>query len=225
MQSPDRSEGWIVALNVVFETDAGSQVVLPANALAPATWRPLWETIARPHKGLVIWRSESEGVTIATLGEEPSEPNGPWQRLGVFGRDVRAKDLRATPDESLVARWELMNHVAGEPEGDLDQRLPPTLRWEYRVIDIGVLFARERLQQNLDQLGDAGWELVTVFDKTSNWLAGMEKGFLLFKRPVRTVGDLVADIRYAERATQALQDRAEEENSMRGQELCRNSEA
>src|SRR5207244_1940641 len=36
----------------------------------------------------------------------------------------------------------------------------------------------------LGQLGEEGWELVTVYDKASNWLNGMEKGFALFKRPV-----------------------------------------
>lgn len=32
--------------------------------------------------------------------------------------------------------------------------------------------------------GEAGWELVTIYDKSSNWFAEMEKGFMLFKRPV-----------------------------------------
>lgn len=36
----------------------------------------------------------------------------------------------------------------------------------------------------LAQLGEHGWELVTVYDKSSNWFASMEKGFMLFKRPV-----------------------------------------
>lgn len=32
----------------------------------------------------------------------------------------------------------------------------------------------------------AGWELVAVYDKASNWFAGLEKGFVLMKRPVPT---------------------------------------
>lgn len=30
----------------------------------------------------------------------------------------------------------------------------------------------------------AGWELITIYDKASNWMQGMEKGFMLLKRPV-----------------------------------------
>jgi hypothetical protein len=33
-------------------------------------------------------------------------------------------------------------------------------------------------------LGSSGWELVTIYDKSSNWFGGMEKGFALFKREV-----------------------------------------
>lgn len=33
-------------------------------------------------------------------------------------------------------------------------------------------------------MGAEGWELVHVYDKASNWFANLEKGFVLFKRPV-----------------------------------------
>jgi hypothetical protein len=58
------------------------------------------------------------------------------------------------------------------------------VRWQYTVVDIGSLNATMRLQGALGQLGSEGWELVHVYDKASNWLDGMEKGFALFKRPV-----------------------------------------
>jgi hypothetical protein len=32
--------------------------------------------------------------------------------------------------------------------------------------------------------GSQGWELAAVYDKASNWFTGMEKGFILLKRPV-----------------------------------------
>lgn len=38
-------------------------------------------------------------------------------------------------------------------------------------------------------LGSEGWELVALYDKTSNWLSGMEKGFAIFKKEVGA-GDL-----------------------------------
>ena len=36
----------------------------------------------------------------------------------------------------------------------------------------------------LGMSGQAGWELVTIFDKSSNWFVGMEKGFMLLRRRV-----------------------------------------
>ena len=33
-------------------------------------------------------------------------------------------------------------------------------------------------------LGEQGFELITVFDKSSNWFTNMEKGFMLFKREI-----------------------------------------
>lgn len=40
------------------------------------------------------------------------------------------------------------------------------------------------MAQAFGHLGSAGWELVTIHDKVSNWLGGMEKGFAIFKREV-----------------------------------------
>lgn len=57
-------------------------------------------------------------------------------------------------------------------------------RWQYRVVNIGMFNAPERMALVLGKLGSQGWELVNVYDKSSNWLTGMEKGFVLFKRPV-----------------------------------------
>jgi hypothetical protein len=58
------------------------------------------------------------------------------------------------------------------------------VRWQYKVVNIGAFFAHERLVDTLSVLGRDGWELVTIYDKASNWFQGMEKGFALFKRPV-----------------------------------------
>ncbi|WP_235045330.1 hypothetical protein, partial [Candidatus Microthrix parvicella] len=42
----------------------------------------------------------------------------------------------------------------------------------------------ERMASVLGMSGQAGWELVTIFDKSSNWFVGMEKGFMLLRRRV-----------------------------------------
>lgn len=58
------------------------------------------------------------------------------------------------------------------------------VRWQYCIIATRVFNQEERLLATLGEAGARGWELVTVFDKASNWLQGFEKGFLLLKRPV-----------------------------------------
>jgi len=58
------------------------------------------------------------------------------------------------------------------------------VRWQYRVVNVGMYNTPDRLASVLGQLGSNGWELVHVYDKQSNWLAGMEKGFAIFKRAV-----------------------------------------
>ena len=60
----------------------------------------------------------------------------------------------------------------------------PRIRWQYAVANLGTFGAAERLHEVLGKLGADGWELVGVYDKSSNWLAGMEKGFAMLKRPV-----------------------------------------
>ena len=57
-------------------------------------------------------------------------------------------------------------------------------RWQYRVIDLGIFFTGERLVRVLGELGAEGWELVAIYDKNSNWIAGLEKGFALLRRDV-----------------------------------------
>jgi len=44
--------------------------------------------------------------------------------------------------------------------------------------------AVERMVMTFGLLGEQGWELVSIYDKGSNWMTSMEKGFALFKRAV-----------------------------------------
>ncbi len=57
-------------------------------------------------------------------------------------------------------------------------------RWQYAVANVGMFGAKDRLSRVLALMGQQGYELVTVYDKASNWFQGMEKGFMLFKREV-----------------------------------------
>jgi len=51
-------------------------------------------------------------------------------------------------------------------------------------VNVGMFETAARMTEVLAAAGSAGWELVGVYDKASNWLTSMEKGFMLLKRPV-----------------------------------------
>ena len=57
------------------------------------------------------------------------------------------------------------------------------VRWQYRIVDVGPDTARS-LGIALSYFGQRGWELQTVFDKSSYLFEGLETGFVLLKRPV-----------------------------------------
>lgn len=65
------------------------------------------------------------------------------------------------------------------------------MRWQYAIASVGMFGTAERLQTVFGRLGEDGWELVNVYDKSSNWFNGMEKGFAMFKRPVAPGDDPV----------------------------------
>lgn len=100
-----------------------------------------------------------------------------------------------TPAESLSSEDELgmalaFAHFVNQrlpqraQERHLRTQMPGAPRWQYGVVNIGLFRSAERMQQVLATTGANGWELIGVYDEASNWLSGMEKGFMLLKRPV-----------------------------------------
>lgn len=69
-------------------------------------------------------------------------------------------------------------------EVSLPDAEPYDTRWQYRIVQLGAAFAARRLGITLSYFGQHGWELVSVYDKASNWIANIENGFILFKKPV-----------------------------------------
>ena len=57
-------------------------------------------------------------------------------------------------------------------------------RYQYRIVNLGTFNAPDRMVRAFAALGKDGWELVTMYDKSSNWFANIEKGFAIFKRTV-----------------------------------------
>lgn len=78
------------------------------------------------------------------------------------------------------------------------------VRWQYRVVNVGMFGTPDRLAAVLGQLGAGGWELVHVYDKMSNWLGGMEKGFAIFKREVAAGNEPVGAWATWNRATEIV---------------------
>ncbi len=70
------------------------------------------------------------------------------------------------------------------------QPLAGVERFQYAVINTGTFNSSDRLRSVLDVAGQCGWELVTVYDKSSNWFQGWEKGLMLMKRRVPDGEDL-----------------------------------
>ena len=121
-----------------------------------------WSDVVSPDAvaaGLVVGL---EGLThtVALLNMDPIEARG-----------------RLSTNPPAMARLESTASAAELPRTDLT-------RWQYRIVNLGMFNAPGRMQASFAKLGSAGWELVTMYDKSSNWFQGMEKGFALFKRPV-----------------------------------------
>ncbi len=57
-------------------------------------------------------------------------------------------------------------------------------RYQYKIVNLGMFNAMDRMLSAFAELGADGWQLVATYDKASNWFQGMEKGFLLFMRAV-----------------------------------------
>jgi hypothetical protein len=57
-------------------------------------------------------------------------------------------------------------------------------RYQYKIVNLGMFNATERMLTSFAELGADGWQLVATYDKASNWFQGMEKGFVLFMRTV-----------------------------------------
>jgi hypothetical protein len=109
-------------------------------------------------------------------------------RLG-FAVVTDAGEWRDDPD--VVGRkrawrdgqWSDWVHTAGG-EPSTEPYLGGAPRWQYGIVALGSFGTFERMSGALGELGQHGWELVTVYDKASNWMASLEKGFMLLKRPV-----------------------------------------
>lgn len=135
--------------------------------------------------------SRNLSVVLATAPDEEPVYNGPiWKaRPRMMDGNLYLWGDRFQVDTTLVATV-IDDWKTPPPEFAQSKHrshltpLPGGQRFQYLVANIGIFYAAERMSLTLATLGEAGWELVHTYDKSSNWFNGMEKGFMLFKRPV-----------------------------------------
>ena len=99
---------------------------------------------------------------------------------GLFGGGVHP--ARANFYDDWAGRTAVASDsFGGAPEGVDSLGIQ---RWQYTVVNVGAFKSVDRMAAMLANAGSQGWELAATMDKQSNWFAGMEKGFLILKRPV-----------------------------------------
>jgi len=47
------------------------------------------------------------------------------------------------------------------------ERVPATMKWEYRILDSQTFTRQDELQAEFNKLGESGWELVTAHHNSS----------------------------------------------------------
>jgi hypothetical protein len=58
------------------------------------------------------------------------------------------------------------------------------IRWQYRIINLGESIPRTRVPKALAFSGAEGWELIDIYDRDTSVPSGMDKAYMMFKRPV-----------------------------------------
>ncbi len=122
--------------------------------------------------------------------DPPLDPDDPARFLNVGCPKChaipgqRCKMLGGGVHPARANYWRNENNALN-PVDDLFGDAPEGVqRWQYAVVNIGMFKSADRMAAMLASAGSRGWELAATVDKQSNWFAGMEKGFLLLKRPV-----------------------------------------
>jgi hypothetical protein len=104
---------------------------------------------------------------------------------GLFLQARNGKRFQVEPDDEEIARSLLDTFQPAASQADPFGDSPVGVqRWQYAVLNVGMFNSADRMAAVLARAGSHGWELAATMDKASNWLNGMEKGFLLLKRPV-----------------------------------------
>ncbi|WP_157789679.1 hypothetical protein [Candidatus Microthrix parvicella] len=146
-------------------TDDAVSVQLPRRL----TWR---ELLSSRVQDVVLVDAETLEIDGSTFRIDPPDD------AEDFFAAVRSQATEIVhAQEAAATRSAALNELT-EPFGSAGDR------WQYAVVSTGAFNTSARLTYILSATGRAGWELVTVYDKASNWLPGIENGFMLLRRRV-----------------------------------------
>lgn len=140
----------------------------PRMFIKPPSWHQATDEVLLPDA------SYDGGVTVNGHTERPLTVT-PEVGAAVAANMER---LAAAEDAPRVRAANALPSAFTEPLEGAEQR------WQYAVVNTGSFGTADRLNTVLASAGRAGWELVTIYDKASNWFRGIEKGFMMMKRPV-----------------------------------------
>lgn len=129
-------------------------------------------------------------LTYTDHGQELIVPLRPGEEVVVQNGEFAWSSGHVEPIDDDFGLAVALAHVvsvrssSSPSERMLAQRMPGAQRWQYAIVNTGAFKSADRMTEVLATAGASGWELISVYDKASNWLGGLEKGFMMLKRPV-----------------------------------------
>lgn len=144
-------------------------------------------------RDVAVKYNEARQVLVLTYLDNEQElemPLPPLADVVVEHGEFRWPGGRVEPAEDDFGLAVALAHVINvrfnmsPSERRLSEPMPFAQRWQYAVVNTGAFKTAERMTEVLATAGAGGWELISIYDKASNWIGGTEKGFMLLKRPV-----------------------------------------
>jgi hypothetical protein len=117
-----------------------------------------------------VWTESGDAIRFADQSWIPVDHDEAVEWMQDFAAQVEAPVAGA----AKAFGWDAFREDFG----------PAETRWQYATVNTGMFNTHQRLADVLGEAGRLGWELVQVYDKSSNWWTGMEKGFMLLRRQV-----------------------------------------
>jgi hypothetical protein len=154
--------------------------------------------VTKDQKSYVLWGS-GKGLGLVRLSKKPGgrdlatrtlDKAENWPTFSYGTITFAGEEYVPNREDEALAWIEALGVNRPKPTSSKPARslftedIGAVKRWQYATVNTGMFNSAERLTEVLGEAGRVGWELVTVYDKSSNWFGGMEKGFMLLRREV-----------------------------------------